>query len=304
MIKLYLMDGVDEIQSFDLPGDTVHVGRSSENQIRMKDGYVSGSHLKIIEKGDRYFVQDMGSTNGTFVNGHPIPPDAEVEVEEGVPITIGMSLICLGRACLDHVMPFVDAIFESENLNEVVERYQKRDRPMTAKNTMELVYNVSTVLRESLTLNEIMEKILDSVLNLLQRMDRGLILLRDTETGNIIRIFSKAKRGRGEDVACRYSRTMVDRVVREGKAFKIVNILGEDAEKLSESMEIMKIKSALCIPLISRSQVRGVIYLDSFDEPYGFRNEDLSLLTALGSSAAVAIENALLCSGIPSLPIN
>lgn len=51
MIKLYLMDGVDEIQSFDLPGDTVHVGRSSENQIRMKDGYVSGSHLKIIEKG-------------------------------------------------------------------------------------------------------------------------------------------------------------------------------------------------------------------------------------------------------------
>jgi pSer/pThr/pTyr-binding forkhead associated (FHA) protein len=303
MIKLYVMDGVDEIQSFDLGGDTVSVGRSPGNQIQMKDGYVSGDHLKIIEKGDRYFVRDMASTNGTFVNGHPIPPGVEVEVEEGVPITIGMSLICLGKACLDQVMPFVDAIFESENLNEVVERYENRDRPMTAKNTMELVYNVSTVLRESLTLNEILEKILDSILNLLQRMDRGLILLRDTESGNIIHILSKAKR-RGEGVALRYSRTMVDRVVREGKAFKIVNILGEDDEKLSESMEIMKIKSALCIPLISRSQVRGVIYLDSFDEPYGFRNEDLSLLTALGSSAAVAIENALLCSGKPSPSVN
>jgi transcriptional regulator with GAF, ATPase, and Fis domain len=237
------------------------------------------------------------------VNGHPIPPDAEVEVEEGVPITIGMSLICLGKACLDHVMPFVDAIFESENLNEVVERYQKRDRPMTARNTMELVYSVSTVLRSSVTLNEIMEKILDSILNLLQRMDRGLILLRDTETGNIIHILSKAKRG-GEGVARLYSRTMVDRVVREGKAFKIVNVLGEDTERLSESMEIMRIKSALCVPLISRSQVRGVIYLDSFDEPYGFRNEDLSLLTALGSSAAVAIENALLHSGNASPSVN
>lgn len=303
MIKLYVMDGVDEIQSFDLPGDTVCVGRSPENQIQMKDGYVSGNHLKIIEKGDRYFVRDVGSTNGSFVNGHPIPKGVEVEVEEGVPITIGMSLICLGKACLDNVMPFVDAIFESENLNEVVERYQKRDRPMTEKNTMELVYNMSTMLRESLTLNEIMEKILDSILNLLQRMDRGLILLRDTESGNIIHIFSKAKRG-GEGVACRYSHTMVDRVVREGKAFKIVNILGEDAGRLSESMEIMKIKSALCVPLISRSQVRGVIYLDSFNEPYGFRNEDLSLLTALGSSAAVAIENALLCSGKASLSVN
>jgi hypothetical protein len=296
MIKLYVMDGVDEIQSFDLPGDTVYVGRASENHIKMKDGYVSGSHLKIIEKGDRYFVQDMGSTNGTFVNGHPIPPGIEVEVEEGVPITMGMSLMCLGKACLDYVMPFVDAIFESENLNEVVERYQKRDRPMTERNTLELVYNVSNVLKESLTLNEIMERILDSILNLLQRMDRGLILLRDTKTGNIIHILSKAKRG-GEDVAALYSRTMVDRVVREGKAFKIVNVMREDGERFSESMEIMKIKSALCVPLISRSEVRGVIYLDSFAEPYGFRNEDLSLLTALGSSAAVAIENALLHSG-------
>ncbi len=296
MIKLYVMDGIDEIQSFDLPGDTVFVGRTPGNQIRMKDGYVSGSHLKIIEKGDRYFVQDLGSTNGTFVNGYPIPPDVEVEVEEGVPITVGMSLICLGKACLDHVMPFVDAIFESENLSEVVERYQKRDRPMTERNTMELVYNVSTVLKETLTLNEIMERILDSILNLLQRMDRGLILLRDTKTGHILHVLSKAKRGR-EGAAALYSRTMVDRVVREGKAFKIVNVMGEETERFSESMEIMKIKSALCVPLISRSEVRGIIYLDSFAEPYGFRNEDLSLLTALGSSAAVAIENALLHSG-------
>lgn len=303
MIKLYVMDGVDEIQSFDLGGDSVYVGRAPGNHIQMKDAYVSGNHLKIIEKRDRYFVQDMGSTNGTFVNGHPIPPGVEIEVEEGIPITIGMSLICLGKACLDNVMPFVDAIFEADNLNDVVGRYQKRDRPMTEKNTMELVYNVSTVLREASSLNEILEKILDSVLNLLQRMDRGLILLRDTKTGNIIYTHSKAKRS-GEGVALRYSHTMVDRVVREGKAFKIVNVVGEDAESLSESMRIMRIKSALCIPLISRSQVRGVIYLDSFDEPYGFRNEDLSLLTALGSSAAVAIENALLFSGDASLSVH
>jgi GAF domain-containing protein len=69
-------------------------------------------------------------------------------------------------------------------------------------------------------------------------------------------------------------------------------------------MEIMRIKSALCVPLISRSEVRGVIYLDSFAEPYGFRDEDLSLLTALGSSAAVAIENALLHSGKPSASVH
>ena len=63
---------------------------------------------------------------------------------------------------------------------------------------------------------------------------------------------------------------------------------------LSESMQLMKIKSVMCVPLISRSTVRGVIYVDSVSKPHGFRKEDLSLLTALSIPAAYAIENALL----------
>ena len=65
-------------------------------------------------------VQDLGSKNGTYVNGELISPGVEVEVQEGLPITLGMSLICLGRACLDEIMPFVDAIYESEELVEII----------------------------------------------------------------------------------------------------------------------------------------------------------------------------------------
>lgn len=72
--------------------------------------------------------------------------------------------------------------------------------------------------------------------------------------------------------------------------------LGEDRVNRSESMELMKIRSVMCVPLISKSQIRGVIYVDSLNKPNGFRNEDLSLLTALSSPAAIAIENAFLCS--------
>jgi GAF domain-containing protein len=50
----------------------------------------------------------------------------------------------------------------------------------------------------------------------------------------------------------------------------------------------------MCVPLISKAEIRGVIYVDSLQKPYGFRREDLSLLTALSSPAAIAIENALL----------
>ncbi len=59
-------------------------------------------------------------------------------------------------------------------------------------------------------------------------------------------------------------------------------------------MKLMKIKSVMCVPLISRSKIRGVIYVDTVNEPNGFRKDDLSLLTALSSPTAVVIESAIL----------
>jgi signal transduction histidine kinase/ActR/RegA family two-component response regulator len=91
-----------------------------------------------------------------------------------------------------------------------------------------------------------------------------------------------------------YSRTVVNKVIQEGKAVIMSNTLREDGTDRSESMEIMRIKSVMCVPLTSRSKVRGAIYVDSVSKPYGFRKEDLSLLTSLSSPAAIAIENAML----------
>jgi len=82
--------------------------------------------------------------------------------------------------------------------------------------------------------------------------------------------------------------------MRERKPVIMSDTFSEDEADRSASMELMRVRSVMCVPLISRSQMRGVIYVDSVNKPHGFRNEDLSLLTALSSSAAIAIENALL----------
>lgn len=302
MIKLYLMDRLGEIQSFDLEKDVVYLGRSPENDIRLRDSYVSSRHLKISKREGKYFVRDLGSKNGTLINGAPVSPDVDMEVAEGVAITMGISVVCLGRACLESVMPFLDSIFDSEELEEVASQ-STLDRPMTLKRNMELISNVSNVLRNLLSLNEILEKILGYIFVLLQRIDRGAIILRDTETGQITDVLSRYKNGSRAQPP-NYSRTIVQRVIREGKAFKVLDTSGVDRADLSESMEVMRVKSALCVPMISRSLIRGVIYLDSINEPNGFRNEDLSLLTALGSSAAIAVENALLYERKNGPPLN
>jgi pSer/pThr/pTyr-binding forkhead associated (FHA) protein len=91
------MSKKNEPRFFELNDEITFVGRSEVNDVRIKDNYVSREHLMLRKLGDRVLVRDLGSKNGTFVNGNPIRPGAEVELREGVSIVIGMSVICRGE---------------------------------------------------------------------------------------------------------------------------------------------------------------------------------------------------------------
>jgi GAF domain-containing protein len=146
---------------------------------------------------------------------------------------------------------------------------------------------------KSTDINEILQKILDFVLDLLKRVDRGVIILIHPKTNEVTEVIPKSRKP-GDKAHKSYSRTIVERVVKESRPIMMLDTLSEDEVDRSESMEMMRVRSVMCVPLISRSKIRGVIYVDSVNRPHGFRNDDLSLLTALSSSAAIAIENALL----------
>lgn len=91
-----------------------------------------------------------------------------------------------------------------------------------------------------------------------------------------------------------YSKTIVERVIRTAKPVSMADTSKEEEMNLSDSMKALNIRSVMCVPLISRGNMHGAIYVDSLNAPHGFRKEDLFLLVGLSSPAAVAIENALL----------
>ena len=121
MAKLYVLDGPDKGLSFDLQGDTINIGRSPDNHIQLKDTYVSRKHLEILRKGKKHFIKDFESKNGTFVDGKPISPGVEFELKEGVPIMIGISVICLGKGCLEEVKAFLDSMDVSKVSKQISE---------------------------------------------------------------------------------------------------------------------------------------------------------------------------------------
>jgi hypothetical protein len=294
MIVLHILNGPDRGESYELKMDSIHVGRSPDNDLQLKDILVSRRHLKISRKKKKYYVQDLKSTNGTFVGGEQIRSGIEYEVGEGLPIAIGISLICLGEKCSEKVLAFLDTFGRSEEIGEKDTAFAKEKRLRPEKN-IELFYKVSNVLMQSMDVDEIAEKMLGYLFDLFKRIDRGAIILVDNETGSIERVIPRLRKP-SDATFMMYSRAVVDRVIREGKALLMPDTHGEDEADRSVSMELMKIRSVLCVPLICRSQINGVIYLDSIKTPYGFRKEDLSLVKALGIPAAVAIEQALLHS--------
>lgn len=290
MIKLYLMDASREGQTFDFEGDSICIGRSKDNEIRVKDRFVSRSHLRVFRQGEAYFIEDLKSKNGTVVDGHRVDPGTKLQVDEGVPITIGMSVLCLGKGCLEGIMNFLDMVFGSEELDEL-RPYLIKDGLASPPENRESIYKLASVLTEAQNMREIAERVLDYLFTNLQDIDRAMMILLEKGTGGILEVFPRLKNG-SDDTIGMYSRALVRRVIAEGKAVVVSGDRHGKKEGRPKSQETMKINAVMCVPLMSGEEVMGVIYVDCVERPCTFQNRELALVSALAGSAATALTKA------------
>jgi len=289
MTKLYILNGPEIGKSFDLVEKAVYIGRSSDNDIQILDKTVSRRHLKIRKEGNKYFLTDLMGQNGTFYNGNYLSPGIELEVKEGVPFEIGMSVICIGKGCMEQISPFLDSVRHTEEVDEQSVTYiEKRKR--TYQKKRELIYKLSDILLEE-DIKGTLEKVLDHILEFLNRVDRGVVIIIDSEKGETKEIVHRYKTP-GDDATPVYCKDVVDRVLKDQKAMMISDAGGEVEDELADTLESLRIGSVMCVPLIGTSKIMGALYVDSLNRPYGFRKEDLSLFNDIGRRAAIAIEYA------------
>ena len=95
------------ISSFDLENAIVSIGRSSDNDIQLTDKYTSRNHLILWGESNRFFVKDLGSKTGTYVNGHQIPSGKVVELKKSQSIFVGKTLISLRAGKSESVSVFL-----------------------------------------------------------------------------------------------------------------------------------------------------------------------------------------------------
>jgi len=293
MTTLYIIDGHDKRQTIEFSGDSLLLGRSPDSDLQIKDHFVSRKHLRISRKGSRIFIKDLNSRNGTFVNGEPINPGIEVELPEGVPVVMGMTVLCFGEGCAEEIQGFLGSIDVSGLEPEEMEG-PAEDRPLTAQKNMELMIRVSDLLTRSTDIRETLKEILNCIVELLVRIDRAAIILLDPEKAKIKEVIYRMREGVDDQ---RFSTEVLEHVMQLKEAFMISDADTQQGEDVPDTLKLLNIKSVMCIPLLSRAKLVGVLYVDSITKPYGFRGEDLHLLSAMSSPVAMAIENAPLHPG-------
>ena len=104
--EIVVNDG-GKISSFDLENTIVSIGRSSDNDIRLTDKYTSRNHLILWGNDNRFFVKDLGSKTGTYVNGRQIPSGKIVELGKSQSIFVGKTLISLRAEKSESVSVFL-----------------------------------------------------------------------------------------------------------------------------------------------------------------------------------------------------
>lgn len=97
MTRLYVMSELEEDAVFEIEKDVTLLGRSPDNDIVLRDSSVSRRHAQILRRGDRFLIQDLGSRNGTWINGLPCTSGSEYELKQNLAVAVGNATLSLGE---------------------------------------------------------------------------------------------------------------------------------------------------------------------------------------------------------------
>jgi serine phosphatase RsbU (regulator of sigma subunit) len=286
MASLMTLDGPCAGREFPLESGCSVIGRQPDVAVQLESLAVSRQHAQIVCEGSACYVEDLGSSNGTYVNGQRI--EGRQLLTEQDTLQLGPYVFALRNA------PFVEG---DEPIIRASVAALPSNHTLFVDNPgykLQVVLEIAQQLArtpDELLLGEL----LDHLLILFAQADRGLVVLCEGEqlVERAYRLREPLIHGRSGAPAP-FSRTLVRRALEGG-----VGILSEDVPRdkqmLIQTVLSLKVRSLLCVPLICKDGRRlGVIQLDCSRPGTAFRQEDLEVLTAIGMQVAVVLDNAAL----------
>ena len=294
---MQIIQGPDRQRTFELVEGENTIGRQGQ-PIQLIDNTVSRQHAQLVRQDGRWFIEDMGSANGTYVNGvrltKPMP------LNRGDQVRCGATLLVFSQSGRDPI-PTVDvdeegnlvdaAIVATVPSNEDSVIMPSPEAGAAAIDTLRILYDLISDIGSIFNIDLLLRQTLDKIFSVV-KADRGYIMLIDEE-GKLSLKASRTTNGTSQrDVPI--SRTIVDEVVKKEVGVLSSNAMSDKRFASGKSVHDFGIRSAVCVPIKGRQRVLGVIHVDCSVSEHTYTTEQLRLLTAIGYQTGLAIDNVAL----------
>lgn len=310
MAILQALKGLNPGQVFPLEGESIILGRHPDCDVVLEVGAVSRQHARITKADGAFYVEDLHSRNGTFVNEEAVETPRKLVENDEVRICDLVFVFHLGPADDLQQPPVGDDSTETRALLVDDDQVTTGSTIMskldvsTGREGLRLTVNPEAKLKalleigqnlgRALSQDDVLAKVLDSLFKIFLQADRGYIVLRDPATGHLVPRALKHRREEGAEQV-RISRTIINGVMSSKEAILSADAATDSRFEMSESIADFQIHSMMCAPLVgTEGNVLGVLQIDTTDQRNRFAREDLEVLASVAAQAAVSVENAQL----------
>ncbi len=301
MASITFLKGANQGMNVPLSGERIVLGRNADCHVVLNVPAVSREHAVIHRVGGKYYIEDLKSRNGTFLNNQEVT--ARTLLKDNDRIKICENLLAFFETAPR--LPLPDSLRaaggdnqepEAEGASTVeatISQSSKQILQAQPAEKLTFLLNITTELTQTLNLETLLPKIIDRLFAVFRQADRGFIILSDED--KLIPKVIKTRRATDE-ASARFSRKIVNRCLETGQALLSEDVTADKQVDLSQSMADCRIRSVMCVPLLgpNTGQAFGVLQLDTQDRAKKFIQGDLELLLAVAGQAAVALENAQL----------
>lgn len=276
----YILDEKDTRTVFDLDKQRVEVGRAAENDVAVLDLRASRKHCIIERHDDQFVLIDLGSQNGTKLNGHLVD---RARLEKGDEIRVGDARLFFEQAPPPDAPSLTDTMVTSP---EAIGLSEGRDQ-------VERLQRISKALNSELHLNPLLTIIVDHLIEL-SGAERGFLVLAPDGGRPQVQVARNFEQEDVESPDAAFSASIVNRVMKTGEAIVAANAVEDARFSGTLSINAIRARSILCLPFRVRRKVIGAMYVDNRLQAGAFDSSKRDMLTSLADLAATAIERAFL----------
>jgi K+-sensing histidine kinase KdpD len=296
MVYVEVIQGPDKGKTFEVSEGELVIGRQSE-EFSLSDGTVSRQHARLSTRGGNWYIEDIGSVNGTFVNG--VKVNRSTRLHLGDQVRCGGSLLVFGGAAgretpaleMDESGRLVDAaIMATVPSNEDSVISPTPEAGAEAIDNLRLLYNLTSELSSIFNLDMLIRRGLEIITEVVPA-DRAYILLY--QDGQLVtKAFKDSSEKRSDKIPI--SRTIINEVLAKQVGVLSSNAMRDKRFSSGKSVHAYGIRSALAVPIKGHDKVMGVIHVDCSVSEHTYSTEQLRLLTAIGYQMGLAIQNVRL----------